>query len=124
MCVCVCVLDSLKNLVSLQVLDLRHNKFKDVPNVVYELQSLKTLYLRFNKIKTVSPNIGMLEVRHTHTHTDGCGLGCTNGCGHADIDDSDTEGESYRRIAGRDRNADSAHCLGRVAQQPAESAAR
>ena len=56
------LLDSLKNLASLQVLDLRHNKFKDVPNVVYELASLKTLYLRFNKIKIVSPNIGMLEV--------------------------------------------------------------
>ena len=54
--------DSLKNLVSLQVLDLRHNKFKEIPSVVYELPSLKTLYLRFNKIKAVSPNIGMLQV--------------------------------------------------------------
>lgn len=54
--------DSMKNLVNLQVLDLRHNKFKDVPTVVYELRTLKTLYLRFNKIKTVSSSIGKLEV--------------------------------------------------------------
>lgn len=52
----------MKNLVNLQVLDLRHNKFKEVPAVVYELRTLKTLYLRFNKIKTVSSEIGMLEV--------------------------------------------------------------
>jgi Leucine-rich repeat (LRR) protein len=55
----------MKNLVNLQVLDLRHNKFKEVPSVVYELRTLKTLYLRFNKIKTVSSNIGMLEVSST-----------------------------------------------------------
>lgn len=54
--------DAMKNLVNLQVLDLRHNKFKEVPAVVYELRTLKTLYLRFNKIKTVSSEIGMLEV--------------------------------------------------------------
>ena len=54
--------DAMKNLVNLQVLDLRHNRFKEVPMVVYELRSLKTLYLRFNKIKTVSSNIGNLEV--------------------------------------------------------------
>ena len=53
----------MKNLANLQVLDLRHNKFKDVPSVVYELRSLKTLYLRFNKIKTVCSSIGNLEVR-------------------------------------------------------------
>ncbi len=52
----------MKNLVTLQVLDLRHNKFKEVPQVVYELHSLKTLYLRFNKIRTVSASIGKLEV--------------------------------------------------------------
>lgn len=52
----------MKNLVNLQVLDLRHNKFKEVPSVVYDLRTLKTLYLRFNKIKTVSANLGQLEV--------------------------------------------------------------
>lgn len=60
---CYVLPDSMKNLVNLQVLDLRHNKFKDVPPVVYELRTLKTLYLRFNKIKTVSSSIGKLEVR-------------------------------------------------------------
>lgn len=55
--------EAMKNLANLQVLDLRHNKFKEVPSVVYELRTLKTLYLRFNKIRTVSPNIGKLEVR-------------------------------------------------------------
>lgn len=53
----------MKSLVNLQVLDLRHNKFKEVPAVVYELLTLKTLYLRFNKIRTVSASIGKLEVR-------------------------------------------------------------
>lgn len=55
----------MKNLVNLQVLDLRHNRFKEVPMVVYELHTLKTLYLRFNKIRTVSSNIGNLEVRQS-----------------------------------------------------------
>jgi len=52
----------MKQLVNLQVLDLRHNRFKEVPSVVYELSALKTLYLRFNKIKTVSSDIGKLGV--------------------------------------------------------------
>ena len=61
---CLCpVAEAMKNLVNLQVLDLRHNKFKEVPTVVYELQTLKTLYLRFNKIRAVSASIGKLEVR-------------------------------------------------------------
>ena len=73
-CVCVCVLcwllrsvvwfsvGELRQLVSLQVLDLRHNKLKSVPTVVYELVSLQTCYLSFNKITAVSPAIGNLTV--------------------------------------------------------------
>lgn len=52
----------MRNLNSLQVLDLRHNKFKEVPPVVYELPALQTLYLRFNKIKELHPAIGNLTV--------------------------------------------------------------
>lgn len=44
------------------MLDLRHNKLKDIPYVVYDLASLQTLYLRFNRIKVVSPSIGNLKV--------------------------------------------------------------
>ena len=60
---CLLPAEAMKNLVNLQVLDLRHNRFKEVPAVVYELRTLKTLYLRFNKIRTVSASIGKLEVR-------------------------------------------------------------
>lgn len=52
----------LRQCVSLQVLDLRHNKFKEIPTVVCELSSLQTLYLRFNKITVVTPNIANLRV--------------------------------------------------------------
>ena len=45
------------------MLDLRHNRFKDVPPVVYNLPALQTLYLRFNRIKVVHANIGNLKVR-------------------------------------------------------------
>ena len=48
----------------LRVLDLRHNKLREIPPVVYELVSLQTLYLRFNKITTVHPAIGNLAVRY------------------------------------------------------------
>ena len=54
--------DELRNLGNLQVLDLRHNKLKEIPPVVYNLGSLQTLYLRFNKIKVVSPSICNLTV--------------------------------------------------------------
>ena len=54
--------DDLVNLGNLQVLDLRHNRFKDIPNVVYNLPALQTLYLRFNRIKVVHANIGNLKV--------------------------------------------------------------
>lgn len=52
----------MRNLSSLQVLDLRHNRFKEVPPVVYEMPALQTLYLRFNKIKELHPAIGNLTV--------------------------------------------------------------
>ena len=52
----------LRNLGNLQVLDLRHNKLKEIPPVVYNLGSLQTLYLRFNKVKVVSPSICNLTV--------------------------------------------------------------
>ena len=52
----------LRQLVSLQVLDLRHNKLKSVPTVVYEMVSLQTCYLSFNKITAVSAAIGNLSV--------------------------------------------------------------
>ena len=54
--------DELVNLGNLQVLDLRHNKLKDIPPVVYNLPALHTLYLRFNRIKVVHPDIGNLKV--------------------------------------------------------------
>ena len=54
--------DAMKSLTNLEVLDLRHNKFNEVPVVVYKLYNLKILYLRFNKIETVSSNIENLEV--------------------------------------------------------------
>lgn len=60
-CMCICV-DDLRLLTNLQVLDLRHNKFKEIPSVVYELPALQTLYLRCNKIKVVHPDIGKLKV--------------------------------------------------------------
>ncbi len=61
--------DELRNCISLQVLDLRHNKLRDhIPTVVYELVSLKTLYLKFNKITEVSPAIGNLAVSDTIAH--------------------------------------------------------
>ena len=54
--------DDLRNLVALQVLDLRHNRFKDIPSIVCQLPALQTLYLRCNKIKVVQPEIGNLTV--------------------------------------------------------------
>ena len=71
-------LDDLTNLGNLQVLDLRHNKFKEIPPVVYNLPALQTLYLRFNRIKVVHANIGNLKV-HTHTHA------CTHTCVYTHI---------------------------------------
>lgn len=53
----------LRQCVSLSVLDLRHNKLREIPSVVCELASLQTLYLRFNKIVTVNPAIANLRVR-------------------------------------------------------------
>ena len=52
----------MRSLGSLQVLDLRHNKFREVPPIVYELPALQTLYLRFNKIRDIHPAIGNLTV--------------------------------------------------------------
>ena len=55
-------IDDLRHLTSLQVLDLRHNKLKEVPGVIYELPALQTLYLRYNKIKVIGPEVGKLKV--------------------------------------------------------------
>ena len=44
---CLCLPDELRSLTNLQVLDLRHNKLREIPPVVFELTSLQTLYLRF-----------------------------------------------------------------------------
>lgn len=65
-------LDDLRNLTNLQVLDLRHNKFKEIPSVVYDLPALQTLYLRCNKIKVVHPDIGKLKVSDEQVQF--CGL--------------------------------------------------
>ena len=54
--------DDLRNLVALQVLDLRHNRFKEIPSIIFQLTALKTLYLRCNKIKVVQPELGNLQV--------------------------------------------------------------
>ena len=77
--------DTLANLRQLRVLDLRHNRFPEVSNliflssysnlelvtkisnfglqipaVVYTLTSLTTLYLRFNRIREVGAELGNL----------------------------------------------------------------
>ena len=67
----------LRNCVSLQVLDLRHNKLRDhIPSVVYELSSLQTLYLKFNKITEVSPAIGNLGVSISQLYLTVCTCTC------------------------------------------------
>ena len=45
--------DELRSLTALTVLDLRHNKLRQIPPVVYELSSLQTLYLRSVSLSTV-----------------------------------------------------------------------
>ena len=73
--------DSLANLKCLEFLDIRHNKltevkknnflgyiyllifcFFQIPDFVYSLTSLSTLYLRFNRIKEISEDIKNLTV--------------------------------------------------------------
>ncbi len=54
--------DDLRNLVALQVLDLRHNRFKEIPSIIFQLTALQTLYLRCNKIKVIQPELGNLQV--------------------------------------------------------------
>ena len=43
----------------------RHNKFNNIPPVVYNLRSLEMMYFTFNRIKNIAPAISnLVNLRH------------------------------------------------------------
>ena len=50
------------NLQKLKRLDLRHNKIEgNLPNVIYQMSSIVQLFLNFNKISQIQPGIANLN---------------------------------------------------------------
>ena len=41
-------------------MDCWHNRLTEIPGVVYQLTSLTTLYMRFNRIRDVDQELGQL----------------------------------------------------------------
>lgn len=55
--------ETLAQCTQLRVLDIRHNKLCEIPQVVYKLHNLTHLFLRFNRIRVVDEEIKYLTVR-------------------------------------------------------------